>query len=146
MTALEIAALRQMAVRVLTRQAGPGADAAALAVAARRAYDALARVLVPLIGQVGIDALATRAVHLAQRDYPWLVTTREPEQAEGPFTQVSFSLEWQEPALATEAAAAVFAIFTSLLVTFIGEPLTRRLMRNAWPEGFSDAGTEETRA
>jgi hypothetical protein len=146
MTALETPALRQLAVRVLMHQAGPNADAAALAAAARRAYDELARVVAPLIGQVGIDALAARAVHLARREYPWLATTREPEQPDGPFTQVNYSMEQQDPALATEAAAAVLAIFTGLLATFIGEPLTTRLMRKAWPDGFSDAGAEETRA
>jgi hypothetical protein len=146
MTALETAGLRRLAVRVLMHQAGPDADAAALAAAAGRAYHALAGVLAPLIGQVGIDALAGRAVHLAQREYPWLATPREPEQEAGPFTQVNSSLEQQDPALATEAAAAVLAIFTGLLATFIGEPLTMRVMRKAWPDGFSEAGAEETRA
>jgi len=128
------------------RQAGPEADAAAVAAAARRAYDDLVRVLAPLIGQVGIDALGARAVHLAQREYPWLAKTRDPEQAESSLTDVSTSLEQQDPALAAEAAAAVLATFTGLLATLIGEPLTARLMHQAWPVVFSDAGTEEGRA
>jgi hypothetical protein len=146
MTALEGAALRQVVLKVLTHQAGADTDAAAVAAAARRAYDDLARVLTPLIGQVGIDALSARAVHLAQREYPWLATTREPEHAGGPFTPVNVSLERQDPALATEAAAAVLAILTGLLATFIGEPLTTRLMRQAWPDGFSDASADEVHA
>ena len=109
-----------------------------------RAYDDLARVSAPLIGQVGIDALTGRAVHLAQREYPWLVSTGEPEQVDGPFTQVIVCLERQDPAVATEAAGAVFATLTGLLVTFIGEPLTARLLRQAWPDAFSDASNEET--
>jgi len=146
MTSPDIAPLRQLAVRVLRHQAGPDADAAALAAATRRSYDDLAGVLVPLIGQTGIDTLAARAVHLAQRDYPWLAKTRDPEQQEGPFTQVTLSLEQQDAALATEAAAAVLATFTGLLYTFVGESLTTRMMRQAWPDGFSDAGPEETRS
>jgi hypothetical protein len=146
MTPLEIAPLRQLAGRVLMRHAGPDADAAAVAAAARRAYDDLVRVLAPLIGQIGIDALAARAVHLAQREYPWLAKTRNPEQAESSLTHVSIFLEQQDPALATEAAAAVLATFAGLLVTLIGEPLTARLMRQAWPVVFSDAGTEERHA
>jgi len=146
MSALEIAALRRLAVRVLRHQAGPDADAAALAVAARQVYDELAGVLAPLIGQVGIDALAARAVHLAQREYPWLAKAQNQEETEGPLSHVSISLEQQDPALATEAAAAVLATFTGLLVTMIGEPLTARLMRQAWPDGFPDAGAEERRA
>jgi hypothetical protein len=144
MTALGNAALRQLALKVLAQHAGSAAGAEALAAAAHRAYDDLARVSAPLIGQIGVNALTGRALHLAQREYSWLVQTREPAQGEGPFAQVIFCLERQEPAVATEAAGAVFAILTGLLVTFIGEPLTARLLRKAWPDGFSDANTEET--
>jgi hypothetical protein len=140
MTTLEIAALAQ---RVLMQRAGPDADAAAVAAAARRASDELAPVLAPLIGRAGIDALAARTLHLAQRDYPWLAKTRDLEQSEGLFVHVSFSLEQQDPALAAEAAAAVLATFTGLLVRLMGEPLAAILMRQAWPDGFSGAGTEE---
>jgi len=144
MTALGHAARRQLALKVLAQLAGPAAGTEALAAAARRAYDDLARVSAPLIGQVGVDALTGRALHLVQREYPWLVDAREPEHAEGPFTQVMVCLERQDPAVATAAAGAVFATFTGLLVTFIGEPLTAGLLRKAWPAAFSDASTEET--
>ena len=144
MTAPGNAALRALALKVLAQHAGPGAGAETLAAAARRAYDDLARVAAPLIGQVGVEALTGRALHLAHREYPWLLHTREPGQAEGPFAQVIVCLERQDPAVATEAAGAVFATFTGLLVTFIGEPLTAGLLRKAWPEAFSDASTEET--
>jgi hypothetical protein len=144
MTALGKAALRQLALKVLAQHAGPAAGAEALAAAVQRAYDDLARVSAPLIGQVGVDALTGRALHLAQREYPWLAQTLEPEQADGPFAQVIFCLNQQDPAVAIEAAGAVFATFTGLLVTFIGEPLTARLLRKAWPMAFSDANLEET--
>jgi hypothetical protein len=146
MTALGNAALRQLSLKVLAQHAGPTADTEALAAATRRAYDELARVAAPLIGQVGVDALTGRALHLAQREYPWLVRAREPEQAEDPFAQVIARLERQDPAVATEAAGAVFATLTGLLVKFIGEPLTAGLLRKAWPEAFSDASAEETEA
>ncbi len=147
MTALGNAALRQLALKMLAQQAGPAANTDALAAAARGAYDDLARASAPLIGQVGVDALTGRALHLAQREYPWLVRTREPEQAEDPFAQVIACLERQDdPAVATEAAGAVFATLTGLLVTFIGEPLTAGLLRKAWPEAFTDASAEETEA
>ena len=144
MTALGHAALRQLALKVLAQHAGRPRARRLSRLRRSRAYDDLARVSAPLIGQVGVDALTGRALHLAQREYPWLVHTREPEQAEGPFAQVVVCLERQDPAVATEAAGAVFATFTGLLVTFIGEPLTARLLRKAWPDAFSDASTEET--
>ena len=143
-TALENPALRQLALKALAQRAGSAAGAAALAAAAQRAYDDLAQVSAPLIGQVGVDALTGRTLYLAQRKYPWLVHTREPEQWKGPFAQIVFCLERQDPAVGTEAAGAVLTIFTGLLVTFIGEPLTARLLRKAWPDAFSDASIEET--
>ena len=144
MTALENAALQELALKVLAQHAGSAASAEAVAAAARRAYDDLARASAPLIGQVGVDALTGRALHLAQRKYPWLVQARQPERAEGPFVQVIAGLERQEPAVATEAAGAVFATLTGLLVAFIGEPLTVGLLRKAWPDAFSGASAEET--
>ena len=146
MTALENAALRQLALKVLAQRAGPAAGAETLAAAVQRTYDDLARVSAPLIGQVGVDALTGRALHLVQREYPWLVRMREPEQAEGPFAQVIFCLDRQDPGVAAEAAGAVFATLTRLLVTFIGEPLTAGLLRKAWPEAVSDASAQETEA
>jgi len=143
MTVLEHAALRQLALQVLARRAGAAAGAQALAAAALRAYEDLARVSAPLIGQVGVDALTGRAVHLAQRESPCLVPT-PPEQAHETFAEVMVCLERQDPAVATEAAGAVLTAFTGLLVTFIGEAITVRLLRDAWPDSFSDASTEET--
>jgi hypothetical protein len=155
MTSLGHAALRQLALKVLAQHAGSAARAEAIAAAAQRAYDDLARVSAPLIGQVGVDALTARALHLAQRQYPQLVQTCDrtprctegtppPEQREGPLAEFIFCLEREDPAVATEAAGAVFATLTGLLVTFIGEPLTMHLLRSAWPDAFSDAGTKET--
>jgi hypothetical protein len=144
MTAVESAALRQLAVRVLAQQAGRPADVEALVAAARRAYGDLVRVAAPLIGQVGVDALTGRALNLAQREYPWLVPTAQPHHWEGHFAEVLFCLERQNPAVATDAAAAVLATFTGLLMTFIGEPLTVQVLRKAWPDGFSESSTEGT--
>ena len=155
MTGLGNAALRKLALKVLAQHAGPAAGAEALAAAAGRAYDDLARVSAPLIGQVGVEALTGRALHLARREYPWLVHTDEgtpartertpgtppPEQGDEPFAQVMICLERQDPAVAAEAAGAVFATLTGLLANFIGEPLTARLLRDAWPDAFSDAIT-----
>ncbi len=100
MTALENPALRQLALKMLAQRAGSASGAGALAAAAQRAYDDLARASAPLIGQVGVDALTGRTLYLAQREYPWLIHTREPDQWTGPFAQIVFSLERQDPAVA----------------------------------------------
>jgi hypothetical protein len=142
-TALENAALRELALKALAQRAGSAAGAGPLAAAAQSAYADLAREAAPLIGQVGVDALTGRTLYLAQRKYPWLVHTREPDQWKGAFAQIVFCLERQDPAVASEAAGAVFATLTGLLGTLIGEPLTVRLLRKAWPDAFSDGSIEE---
>jgi hypothetical protein len=146
MSTLETALLRRLALNKLTRDAGSAADARSLAAAAHRAYDDLARALVPLIGEAGVSSLAARAWHLAQRDSPSLAHTRDSAQTSEPFAQLQLSLERNDdPAVVAEAAAVALASLLALLVTFIGEPLTMNLLRRAWPDGSSDPSTGEKR-
>ena len=135
-------ALRQIALKALAQREGSGS----VADAAQRAYDDLARAAAPLIGQVGIDALTGRALYLAQQTFPWLIPAREAGQWNGPIAQIVLSLEQQEPAAATEAAGALLAVLVELLVTFIGEPLTARLLQEAWPDAFIDAESRRQKA
>jgi hypothetical protein len=144
MTPPENSLLQKVVVSVITRRAGSDADASAVAAAARRAYDDLAVALDPLISKAGVDALLARALHLAQREYP--SDQAGEDQAAEPLGQVSLWLERQEPPMATDAAAAMFAAFAALLATLIGEPLTKRYLRKAWPESFSDTMPEGTSA
>jgi len=128
--------LRQVVLNALVQRKGATADAGAVAAAAQRAYEDLTRVSASLVGDVGVNALTGRTLYLAQRQYPWLVHTREPEQWDGPFEQIVYCLQRQEPAVATEAAGTVLATLVGLIVTFIGEPLAMRLLREAWPDAF----------
>jgi len=132
------AALRPFALKVLNHRAGSDTSARQLADAAQRAYDDLARVSVPLVSHVGLDALTGRALYRVQRTYPWLAPAHEATEWHGPFAHVVSCLEQQEPAVAAEAAGAMLATLIELLVTFIGEPLTARFLREAWPDAFTD--------
>ncbi len=137
-------ALRELALGVLARRRGSASGAEAVASAAERAYDELARASAQLVGEAGIDALTARALHLAQNRFSWLLQRREPGQAQGVFAPVVACLKDQDPAIAAEAAAVVLAILAGLLITFIGESLTTQLLRKAWPEAFPAArDTEE---
>jgi hypothetical protein len=137
MTALDNAALRRLTLKVLAQYAGEGASAGALGAAVLRAYNDLAAALIPLIGNQGVETLTARALHVTGREYPWLNGAREPgkptEPAE-PVTDAMSRLDRQDPAVASEAAGALLATFTGLLVTFIGESLTTQLLRKAWPD------------
>ena len=140
------AELRQLAERVLTSTHGSQKDPALVAAAARRAYLDLVHVLTPIIGQTGTNALTARAVHLAGREHPYLNAARSPEPTDDVFERVAVLLRQHDPAVAVATGAAVLAALAGLLVTFIGESLTMRLLRQAWPDGFSDAGRKEGRA
>jgi hypothetical protein len=128
--------LRNVVVTMITRRAGSSAaDATAVAAAARSVYDDLATALVPLISQDGVDALVARALHLAAREYP--SDQAGDEQAAEAFGPVSLWLERQDRTAAPHAAAAMFGGFAALLTALIGEPLTARYLRKAWPDGFA---------
>jgi hypothetical protein len=137
--------LRRAIQRALTREAGTNADAKALGAAALRMYDTLAGQLALLIGEGGVRALTARSLHLVRQDFPWLAEAREPRPTDGPFAQIAFRLERQEPAVATQAAAAVLATLAGLLATLIGETLTMRVFRTAWPGAFADTTQQEAR-
>jgi len=136
---------RQQAFRrLLTREAGAGADAVAVAAAAGRLSDVFAQQLGPLVGDAGVAAIYSRSLHLVHRQFPWLGRTQPTEQDDGRVTRVELSLRQQEAAVAAEAAVAVLATIGEVLASFIGDPLTTRLLREAWPHDFVDDVTQET--
>lgn len=130
--------------RMLAREAGTGANAPAIAAAARRLCEGLAEQLTPLIGDTGVAAICARSLHLTQRKVPGLAPVRASAQGDAPFALLQLSLEQQEPAVATEAAVVLLATASELLALFIGESLTTSLLREAWPDDFAGDITEET--
>jgi hypothetical protein len=130
--------------RMLAREAGTDAHAPAIAAAVRRLGERFAEQLTPLIGDAGVAAICARSLHLTQRSSPGFTPVRAPAQADAPFALLQLSLEQQEPTAATEAAVAVLATASELLASFIGESLTTRLLREAWPDDFAGDTAEET--
>jgi hypothetical protein len=126
----------ELAQEVVAKRAGPSANATMLAAAALRTYDELVRVAAPLIGQGGVEALMSRAVHLARRQYPWLGFDRPDSPEQDTFAQVAKCLEQAEAGTAANAAGAVFGLSASLLATLIGDGLTSSLLYKAWPDAF----------
>ena len=96
--------------------------------------------LVPLISGPGFGALIARALQLAQREYP---SDQAPAGGNGKdkdlesFVEIALWLERQDPGNRIDATAAMFAAVAALLATLIGESLTTRYLRKAWPDGFS---------
>lgn len=127
------------AQQVVAKRAGPSANATVVAAAALRTYDELVRVAAPLIGQGGVEALMSRAVHLARQQYPWLGSERPDSAAreeEDTFAQVARCLKQAEAGAAANAAGAVFGLSAGLLATLIGDGLTSSLLYKAWPDAF----------
>jgi hypothetical protein len=135
---------QQVFRRLLAREAGTGANAPAVAAAARRLSERLAEQLTPLIGDAGVAAICARSLHLTLRSVQGLAPVATAVQGDSPCVLLQRSLEQQELAPATEAAVVALTTVTGLLASFIGEGLTTTLLRQAWPEDFPGDTTEET--
>jgi hypothetical protein len=104
--------------------------------AAARIYEKLYRHLAPIVGEIGVEALFTRTVNLTKRAFHGLQEIDTKGPAEVVLRQLCDYLKRQTPATITEIVTAQIATFVGLLSTFIGEGLTWKLLRNAWPEAL----------
>ena len=95
---------------------------------AMRVFERLRVALARFAGSDSFASLVRRAFVLARADEPAL-------------DQVSIkangSLEGLDQ-ITSDAVVAIISHFLGLLVTFIGEPLTLRLVREAWPDATLD--------
>jgi hypothetical protein len=115
--------------QLLSHEGASGGCSKECAAAAGRVYDKLNVRLGPLLGAAGVRALFARSAKLASRDLAAVAGVGLLESS----TTLSAFLQDLEPAVAHEAAEAIFATFLSLITTFIGERLTLQALRSAWP-------------
>jgi len=131
---------RQLATWLLLHEADER-DASA-ADGASRAWEKLSARLARIFTTAGCDALATRAIYLAQADFPVLVALGGPSLGlEG----LPRALAGTEQTEAFEAATAILGNVIALLITFIGEDLALRAIRDVWPGApvaFEQSGQE----
>ena len=132
--------VQKLAQHLLIHEAGVSRDSASLADAMERACDKLRQHLSKLMGLDGFMLLLIRALTLAGAYFPWLEALHV--QADGSLKDVYTSVQKQEPVQAIAGFTAVLSHFFALLVTFIGEDLTLRLIQGIWPN--IDLGQEET--
>jgi hypothetical protein len=112
--------------------------------AAVRACEKLRAPLAKFMGVAGFQSLMTRAMALATAEVPWLDSVQV--RANGSLEGFDAATLQQGAFQGGEAGAVVVAQLLGLLVTFIGEPLTLRLVRDAWPDASvtgMDAGSGE---
>jgi hypothetical protein len=83
-------------------------------------------------GPDGFSALLRRALALAAAEAPQVRSIQA--RADGSLDGLEALVETDADTGGTEAAVAITTHLLGLLVTFIGEPLTLRLVRDAWPD------------
>lgn len=128
---------RRLARWILAQETA-GREAASVGDAAVRVWNRLCLRLAHVFTRPGCDVLGKRAVYLAQGEFPFL----KGENGTVGVDELTAILENRDQVEAAAAAEAVYANFTSLLVTFIGEDLALRAIRDVWPgASLDDLGT-----
>ncbi len=128
--------LRRALLRSLEHEAGTDQTTSVeRAAAAGRLFNGLFERLSPVIGALGVRALALRAVALSKRQFAFLDERVVPlDRGDGFGEPLRACLQEQEPDVVTEAALTLFATAVNLLVTAIGEQLARSLLKDVWPD------------
>jgi len=88
--------------------------------------------LATLTGNAGFRALLSRALALANAEFPWLRTVHV--KADGSMEGLNELNAQVEPKEFAEGSIVVLAQLLGLLVAFIGENLTLRMVREVWPK------------
>jgi hypothetical protein len=124
--------MREFAERLITHEMGGSETSETKISATWLVSEKLRPRLAIFMGAVGFQALLFRALMLANAEVPWLraVHVKADGSLEGPNelgTQVS-------PDEILEGCVVLLAQLLGLLVAFIGEDLTLRLLREVWPK------------
>jgi hypothetical protein len=127
--------IQVVARRVLTIEAASQRANDARGHEAVRVCEKLRISLTRLAGADGFASLLRRSLTLARAEVPSLsnIALNPDCSMEGLET-----LAAQDPQGAVDAGAAIIGHLLELLVTFIGESLTLRLLRESWPEASLD--------
>jgi hypothetical protein len=103
--------------------------------AAFRVYDKLRRQLCALAGVAGFQSLVSRALTIAEREAPSLGAVQV--MPDGSLTGL---VKFVPPAPEAEGEVILIAEVIGLLLTFLGEALTLRLVQDVWPDVAFDDG------
>lgn len=116
--------IRQLAERLVAHEAASSNSSKDRVHATCGVCEKLRRPLTTLTGTAGFTSVLSRALTLAQREAPALsvVQVRPDGSMEGLFGEAS------------ESHPVLVSYLLNLLVTFIGEVLTMRLLTDIWPD------------
>ena len=132
---------RHLAQRLLTYEVSTGKNSKSTESAAFRVCAKLRRPLITLAGVAGFRSLLSRALTLARAEAPSLSAVQI--AADGSLK----GLDELEPQIDKEQAkdggVILIAKLIGLLLTFIGEGLTLRLVQDVWPEAAFNGRVSE---
>lgn len=124
-------AIRELARRLIALEAARDEQPLGDGFEVVRVCENLRLRLSKLAGDAGFRSLMSRAVALAKAEVPLLAAVQV--RADGSLEGFDRPIPGQDTGSGDEAGVAIVAQLLGLLVTFIGEPLTHRLVRDAWP-------------
>lgn len=134
-------AIRDFARRLLALEAARDEPSVVSGRVAVRVCEKLRLPLARLAGDAGFRSLMSRAVAMAKAEVPSLAAVQV--RADGSLEGLDGPGQDQN-AGAGEVGVVVVAQLLGLLVTFIGESLTLRLVRDAWPDASIPATGAES--
>jgi hypothetical protein len=143
--------MRDFAQRLLNYEAFADQSSEPADSAAFRVYEKLRHGLGKLAGVAGFQSLASRALALARTEAPSLSEVRiSADGALHGLCEIEHQSDIEKIRAgefpAGEGEIVLIARLLGLLLIFLGEPVTLRLLRNVWPGAtFDDCNTEKGR-
>jgi hypothetical protein len=135
MTDAPSASMRMLALRLLTVEAASKSAAGSHVHEGVRVCEKLQKSVTQFAGSDGFASLLRRALALARAQNPSLQTVKlQPDGSLDNCKALAIAGANGEP----EGAVAIIAHLLGLLETFVGEPFTLRLVRQAWPDASLD--------
>jgi hypothetical protein len=132
---------RRLAQRLLTYEAVASENSEPVESAAFRVCAKLRRPLIALAGVAGFRSLLSRALTLARAEAPSLSAVQI--AADGSLKGLDEFKSQTDKEQARDGGAILIAQFIELLLTFIGDGLTLRLVQDVWPEAAFDGRISE---
>ena len=113
---------------------GGAGESISSAEAAERACGKFGQRLALLVSPVGAEALLSRAVHVVRTDFLLFDEPRTARTVEALTQRLRESANGVQSRQICDDSATVFTTLIALVVSFIGEDLVMRLLRDVWPE------------
>jgi hypothetical protein len=132
---------RHLTQRLLTYEAVAGEKSEPAESAAFRVCAKLRRPLITLAGVAGFRSLLSRALTLARAEDPSLIAVQvAPDGSLKGLDEVASQTDKEQ---VRDGGAILIAQLIGLLLTFIGDGLTLRLVQDVWPEAAFDGCASE---